>query len=140
MIELLSVLLTGIFIFIAVLHFYWAAGGRWAAGDAAPTNEQGKPLLNTGPLPCIVVGVGLLLFACHYVLPLLSVQVLPFRIIQIIDWIIPSIFLIRAIGDFRYVGLTKKLKSTAFARKDTQYYTPLCLLIAVLGFTIMFLN
>jgi hypothetical protein len=51
---------------------------------------------------------------------------------------IAIIFLIRAIGDFRYVGFLKKIKNTKFAKKDTKYYSPLCSLISVLAFIIYF--
>lgn len=59
--------------------------------------------------------------------------VLPNFVVSTIAWIIPIIFFLRSIGDFRYVGLTKKVKGTVFARLDTLYFAPLCLLIAWLG-------
>jgi hypothetical protein len=46
-------------------------------------------------------------------------------------WIIAAIFLLRAIGDFNYVGFFKKYRQTIFGRNDTRYYSPLCLLIAM---------
>lgn len=139
-IELLTFLLISIFLFIAGLHFYWAAGGRWAAADATPTNEHGKPLLNTGPLPSIVVGIGLITVALYYLIFLLNVRTDSYGLVATPGWVVPTIFLIRAIGDFRYVGLTKKLKTTPFAIQDTKYYTPLCLVIAILGFSVIFLR
>ena len=51
-------------------------------------------------------------------------------------WIIAGIFILRAIGDFRYVGFFKSVKQSAFARADSRYYSPLCLLIGVLGIMI----
>jgi hypothetical protein len=135
-----SILLSIIFLLIAALHFYWAAGGRWGVDAAAPVNEQGQKFLNTGTIPSIIVGSGLLLFASYYALPLIAFQILSPKILQVIGWIIPAIFLIRAVGDFRYVGLMKKLKTSRFAVQDTKYFTPLCLLIAALGFIVKLLN
>lgn len=51
---------------------------------------------------------------------------------------IPIIFLVRAIGDFNYVGFFKKTKNTHFAKMDRKYFSPLCLLIAISGLYIYF--
>ena len=53
-------------------------------------------------------------------------------------WFIPFIFIIRAIGDFRYLGFFKEVKSTEFGTMDTWLYSPLCLMISVLGFMLPF--
>lgn len=135
-----AILLIIIFFLIALLHFYWAAGGRWGSDAAAPTNEQGQKFLNTGTIPSILVGIGLLLFASYYALPLTTFQLMPAEVFRVMGWIIPIIFLIRAIGDFHYVGLFKKLRTSRFAVQDTKFFTPLCLLIAGLGFTIIIRN
>lgn len=137
---LCAILLIIIFFLIAVLHFYWAVGGRWGSDAAAPTNEQGQKFLNTGTIPSILVGIGLLLFASYYALPLTTFQRIPAGVFRVMGWIIPAIFLIRAIGDFRYVGLMKKLKTSYFAVQDTKYFTPICLLIAGLGITVKLLT
>ena len=34
--------------------------------------------------------------------------------------------LLRVVGDFRYVGLCKRVRGTRFAARDTRVYTPLC--------------
>lgn len=127
-----SVLLIIMFTAIALLHFYWAVGGRWRIEHAAPVNEQGKRFLNRC-VPSLVVGTGLLLFAAYYF-------ILPVGIFSIVGWIIPAIFLIRAIGDFRYIGFTKKVKISRFAELDTKFFSPRCLVIAALGFTVKLLN
>lgn len=140
MTTILCALLIIIFSLIAILHFYWAAGGSWGATAAVPTNEKGERFLNTGPISSVVVGVGLLGFAFYYMLPVISLQILPTGVLKVFGWIIPAIFFIRAIGEFRYVGLFKKLKTSTFAVQDTKYFTPLCLLISALGFAIKLLN
>lgn len=47
-------------------------------------------------------------------------------------WVIASIFILRTIGDFNYVGFFKKYKTTKFGLNDTKYYSPLCLTIGIL--------
>ena len=132
-----SILLDIIFVTIAVLHFYWGLGGRWAFDKAVPTNERGERVLKTSSESCFVVGSGLLLFASYYLMHVINIELpLPVIIQNSIGWIIPSIFLLRAIGEFKYVGFTKKIKDTTFGKLDTAYYAPLCLLIAALGFAV----
>ncbi len=46
-------------------------------------------------------------------------------------WILASVFLLRAIGDFCYVGFAKKVRSTRFAQLDTRFYSPLCLFMSI---------
>ncbi|TKI67695.1 DUF3995 domain-containing protein [Lysinibacillus mangiferihumi] len=48
------------------------------------------------------------------------------------------IFLIRAIGDFKYVGFFKKIKHSQFARNDTWLYSPLCLFISLVYLFVLF--
>jgi hypothetical protein len=40
------------------------------------------------------------------------------------------VFVLRAIGDFRLVGFSKRVRGTRFARLDTLVFSPLCLAIA----------
>ena len=37
-------------------------------------------------------------------------------------WIIASLFMLRAIGEFKYVGFFKKYKHIQFGKNDTRYY------------------
>jgi hypothetical protein len=136
-----SIALVLIFISISSLHIYWAAGGRWAIDSVVPTNEQGKRMLKTGVASCLVVAIGLLMFATYYLAQSGFIHVeLPRIISNAGGWIISSIFLLRAIGDFKYVGFTKKINDTTFARLDTAYFAKLCLLIATLGILVEVFN
>ena len=54
--------------------------------------------------------------------------------------IIAVIFLLRAIGDFKYIGFFKKIKETKFAINDTKIYAPLCLFIAIVSLIIYILS
>ncbi len=55
-------------------------------------------------------------------------------------WIIPAIFILRAIGDFKYVGVFKKIKDTEFAKADSKWFVPLCLTIGIFGILIQLMN
>lgn len=116
------------------LHFYWAFGGSWGFDEALPTDEQGKRVLNPGKLDSTVVGLALLVFAIYYAIIALSIPaILPDRVVQYGGWVISLLFLLRAVGDFKYIGFFKKVRSTDFAKKDSYYFSPLCLVIGVTG-------
>jgi hypothetical protein len=54
--------------------------------------------------------------------------------------IIAIIFLVRAIGDFKFIGFFKTVKWTRFGMNDTNFFSPLCLLISLLSVLIFILN
>lgn len=132
--SILSIVLALIFLTLGSIHFYWAVGGQWGINNALPQNEEREKVLRPSFLPIIIVGLGLCFFGIFYLVEMkwLSVH-LPNWLVQIIGWIIPTIFLLRTMGDFKYVGLFKKIKHTDFAKWDTQLYIPLCFLIGITG-------
>ena len=133
--HMLPIILVIIFFIISLLHFYWVFGGKWGLDGSLPKNDEGENLFMPGPLSTMVVALGLLGFGLFYATRAGWLE-LPYttRWSNIIGWMIPSIFLLRAIGDFRYCGLTKRVKGTQFAKMDSRYFTPLCLFIALLGY------
>ena len=42
-----------------------------------------------------------------------------------------AVFLGRVVGDFRWFGVFKRMRGTAFAWWDTRLFVPLCLLLAL---------
>lgn len=46
---------------------------------------------------------------------------------------VATIFSLRALGDFRYVGFFKKIRETQFGRMDTLIYAPLSFIIALMA-------
>ncbi|MEO9483558.1 MAG: DUF3995 domain-containing protein [Ekhidna sp.] len=132
---ILNYLLFAIFLCLSIIHVSWALGSSWGFEDAIPKNDKGEWMLKPKKRDSLIVGAGLLLFGLFYLITgnILQISLPPFAI-KATSWMIPIIFLFRAIGDFRYIGFTKKVKTTAFARKDTLFYSPLCLSIAVIGF------
>ena len=45
--------------------------------------------------------------------------------------LLATLFALRAVGDFRYVGLFRRVRGTPFARWDQWLFTPLCVSIAL---------
>jgi len=136
MIRFLSILLVIVYAVIALIHFYWLFGEKWV-DKVLPTDKNGKRVLNPRKFETIIVTLGLLLFAFYYLLKIELFEVeVPKLITKYSGWIISSIFIIRAIGDFKYVGFFKKIKNTKFAEFDTKYFTFISLIIGFIGMII----
>ncbi len=134
---ILESILIIIFLIISIIHFYWVFGGLKGLNKALPTDEKGKRVLNPGKIETSVVGIGLLLFALYYSTKVGILEIeLPKLIVRYSGWIISSIFILRAIGEFKYVGIFKKINNTEFAKFDTKYFSILSLTIGVIGIII----
>jgi len=88
----------------------------------------------------LIVALILLSFGLLYLIrtPLLTVQLPDW--VHYGYWLIPAAFILRAIGEFNYVGFFKKIKDTEFAKADTKLFAPLCLAIGIIGFLIQLLD
>lgn len=64
----------------------------------------------------------------------------PFPVIRYATFAIGIVFIVRFIGDFKWVGIFKKVKGTSFAKNDTLYYAPLCLFLSISSFVLFFLQ
>ncbi len=113
---------------LALLHFYWALGGKHGLDKALPADENSNRLLNPSPLLSLIVGLVLLSFT--YIAYKLHIGE-TLSIIVNAGYGLSALFFLRVIGDFRTVGLFKKVKNTEFATYDTWLYIPLCLFIAI---------
>ncbi len=130
-----------IFTFLSALHFYWLVGGRWGLKQAIPTKSESAAFRSPPMLATLVVAIVLLFFGLLYLLKsgLVSWQ-LPNWIDRYGYWLIPAIFIVRAIGDFNYVGFFKKVRGTTFAKADSKWFSPLCLGMGIIGFLIQILE
>jgi hypothetical protein len=139
MVRMLGIVLAVIFALLSFLHLYWAAGGRFGSGAAIPTAANGRRLLRPSPVGTILVAAAL--FAAMLVV-LGRVKILgdlvPGWIFHLGTWVIALLFLLRTIGDFRYVGFFKSVSGTGFARWDSILFSPLCLFIAVAAFLVSY--
>ena len=138
MILLIIAVNTLVFLALSVIHIYWAFGGKRAVESTLPTTPDGQFLFKPGLLSTLVVALGLLIFAVITVGdsgvldPWIDRPYFHFG-----TWAITLIFTLRAIGDFNFIGFTKKIKGTQFARNDSKIYSPLCLGIASFSFLIV---
>lgn len=123
---------TIIFLGISSIHFYWAFGGKFGVNAVIP-ETKGKAAFKPPVLATIFVAFAMLIGAWLSWTPVGSPES---RILIYGNLAIGIIFLIRAIGDFKYVGFTKKIKDSVFAKNDNRYYSPLCLIISAIGFFI----
>ncbi|MCV9933329.1 DUF3995 domain-containing protein [Flavobacterium sp. LS1R47] len=126
-----------ILLFLAGIHIYWGFGGKWGNDAAIPTTENNEKVINPKLKECMVVAIGLLSLS---VIVLIKSEIIAFSLPNWLQeyglWVIALLFTIRAIGEFKYVGFFKKVKTTKFAQMDTKYFSPLCLLISILATTL----
>lgn len=133
MAKIIAVLLFFVFLFLSLIHVYWASGGKWGTKGVYPTPDTQTPPKNPGIVPTLIVAVGLFGFGIFYLIKVRIVSaVLPLWLEKYGLWILMTIFTVRAIGDFKYLGFFKKIKNTKFGQNDTHYFAPLCLIIGIL--------
>ena len=132
---------TVLFTLLSILHFYWAFGGRFWYHDVLPTSSNGLNRLNPGKAAGLIVATGLLLLAAITLgnggLFSRYIKTKNFRFGALI---IAVIFSLRAMGDFKFIGFFKTVRRTRFGVNDTQFFSPLCLFIALLSLVIFILN
>lgn len=128
--DVLAIMLSVVLIFLAILHFYWSIFGIKDPAAVLPTNVENNIIKSPGKLGAIIVGVMLLGFAFVFINKVLNYVSHPW--LDYLSLGIGIVFLIRALGDFKYVGFFKTAKNSKFSALDTRYYSPLCLLMGVL--------
>ncbi len=134
MIALLGAIASATLAGIGILHIVWAFGARPLSSAAIPTRADGSPLFAPGV--GVTLGVAaLLLVAAYLVLEQsgLGPGILPSPWPRFGAAGVAGVLLLRGVGDFRYVGLFKRERTTAFARLDTRLFTPLVLVLATLS-------
>jgi small-conductance mechanosensitive channel len=133
MVKVIALALFLIFLFLSLIHFYWAFGGKWGTEGVYPTPDDKTPPRNPGIIATILVAVALFAFGVFY---LMKVEILSIEFSPGINkyglWVLMILFILRAIGDFKYLGFFKKIKNTKFGQNDTKYFAPLCLIIGIL--------
>jgi hypothetical protein len=124
-----------VLLLISLLHFYWAAGGTGGLQAALPQKANGEPVIVfprgwKATVPTILVAVSLLFMAvitleARGILAIMGSQA------KLLAQVAAIVFAIRIIGDFRYVGLFKKVKHTVFSKWDNLLFIPLCLYLSI---------
>jgi hypothetical protein len=137
MLTVLVIINTVIFLLLSILHFYWAFGGKLWYDAVLPTSSNGLHRMNPGTGATIIVAFGLLILALITTGSQGSFdKYITRNYFRYGTLIIAIIFLSRAIGDFRFIGVFKTVKSTRFAVNDTQFFSPLCLFISFVSLLI----
>ena len=121
----LLLLNTVIFLLLSLLHVYWAAGGKWAGTQVLPEMQgnSGKVFV-PGPGMTLIVAAGLLFFSVLNAVNLYNGRSHTLWRYGLL--VLGIIFAIRVIGDFKYIGITKSVRDTVFARNDDRIFIPLC--------------
>ncbi|MFA9457559.1 DUF3995 domain-containing protein [Halalkalibacter sp. AB-rgal2] len=118
--------------FISFIHFYWLFGGRRGLTAVLPEKKEGGALFTPRLIETFIVAFGLLLVGFMLLVQFGAIPFLQPNILSKVFCIIFTfVFFLRAIGDFKYLGFTKKMNDSVFAKYDTRYYSPLCLYLAI---------
>lgn len=137
MTTLFSILLSVTFLFLGFIHFYWLFGGKKGLKVATPTKNDQTEVIPPPKLATLFVALILIFFGGLYLIKAGFIAIhFPSWLTQYGYWVIPSLFILRSIGEFHYVGFFKKIKHTHFAQADTQLFSPLCLIIGLMGICI----
>lgn len=125
----LSILVASIMFLVALFHFYWAFGGNYGLSSAGPSFE-GKESFVPGSIliffvACVLLGIAVLSILLVFPSQLFG-GVTPY-----LGYLASLVFILRGIGDFRYVGLFKKVYNSKFSKLDTKYFSPLIILLGI---------
>ena len=115
----------------ALVHLYWALGGRTAWVAALP-EVNGRPTFT--PRASMTLGVAAALLLAALLVAVTGgvlADPLPRAVARALTGLLALVFLARAVGDFRLVGFFKRVRGTRFARLDSALYAPLCLVLGL---------
>lgn len=127
----ITVIATVLLALAALVHAFWAFGGRLGLGSAIPTGRDGAPAFRPGRTATYLVALGLALVSGLFASGL---GLLPVNRPSWMPWLFALLalgFAARLMGDFRYVGLFKRVRGTDFARVDDALFGPLLFLFAL---------
>ncbi|WP_239616424.1 DUF3995 domain-containing protein [Cohnella mopanensis] len=125
--------IVGVILFLlSGIHLYWVVGGKRGFLAAIPNDGSDIKFRPTKIATSVVAGA--LALAGLFVLELGEVMerlIFPDWLFLYGGWILSGVFILRTVGDFRWIGFSKKQKGTLFAKWDTLLYSPLCLFIGI---------
>ncbi|ADO54564.1 MULTISPECIES: DUF3995 domain-containing protein [Paenibacillus] len=140
MLELLTWAVGGILFVLSGMHLYWVFGGQKGAKAAIPSTGTDL-LFKPSKIGTSIVAI-LLALAAWFVLEL--GRVVPIQFFHFFYFygagLLSCLFILRSIGDFKWVGFFKRKKGTVFAKWDTVLYSPLCFLLGTAILMMMLLR
>ncbi|MCP4442309.1 MAG: DUF3995 domain-containing protein [Aureispira sp.] len=135
--ELIAITVLLILGIIVIAHVYWAFGGKLWLDRVAPKLEGSEAdVFTPGMLATLAVAVVLCLFGLSVMQVMTWVDLSVWFVYG--AWATATIFLLRAVGEFKYVGFFKRVKDSDFAKLDTLFYSPLCLFLSISIFSLFF--
>lgn len=109
-------------------HFYWGIGGQYGRTVSVPQREDGTPLFKPTTAATLAVAAVLAIVLVALGIYVMRVNVLlPRRLLRAGMGLLAVIFLARGLSWLPYIGLLKTVRTTAFARNDTRFYSPGCI-------------
>ncbi|MGR7946186.1 DUF3995 domain-containing protein [Paenibacillus sp. M.A.Huq-81] len=125
--------IVGVILFVlSGIHLYWVVGGKRGFLGAIPSDGSEIKFRPAKMATSVVAGA--LALAGLFVLELgevLERLIFPEWLFRYGGWILSGVFILRTVGDFRWIGFFKKQRGTLFAKRDTLLYSPLCLFIGI---------
>lgn len=119
---------------LSLLHVYWAFGGQRASVGVVP-HVGGRPVFKPSMRASLIVAA---LLAAAASLMLFRIGVFPWPLpdvmLQIALRVLGAAFALRAVGDFKLVGVFKRVRGTRFAQLDDRLFCPLCIALASAAF------
>ena len=128
---LTAAILSTVFVSLSALHWYWVFGGKFGL-DAALPEVGGKRAFEPGAIATVLVAVLLMLAAIVCAAQAGFAGLSRSGLTRIGVGTLAFLFAARAVGDFRLVGIFRRVKGTRFARMDAVFFSPLCICIAAL--------
>ncbi len=126
---IVSIIVASVLSFVALLHFYWSFGGLYGLHSAGPKLEGEKDFV---PPKFIIFIVACLIAGLAALAILLEVPNIPFKnMLTYIGYLVSVVFILRSIGDFKYVGFFKTIYNSNFSKNDTFFFSPLCLMLGI---------
>lgn len=112
---------------LALLHLYWAFGGRRGLSSALPSRRDGGVVFQPGRAITLLVALALMIYAGLLVQTLTVESVYPRALVGLGVLLLVA----RAVGDGRYIGFTKRVRGTRFAQLDDRLFTPTVVFLAL---------
>lgn len=123
---------------LAIVHARWGVVGLSPRSATIP-EVGGRALFVPSRTACFAVATAL--FAASSVLLVQSGR-LPTVVGPWLGLVgsaaVGGVLVLRAVGDFRYVGFFKRVRGTTFATLDSYCYSPLCLVLGALALWAVF--
>lgn len=131
--EGLAVAVASVLGVLSALHLYWVAGGRRGMQNVIPEVPGKGQAFSPGPGATLAVALALLGAAAVVLarVGVIGADMVPTRAVRMATWAIAIAFGLRAIGDFRLVGVFKRIRGTSFAWWDSRLFVPLCCFLSI---------